>query len=65
MPVKKTEANVVEPHAASSVSATDAAEKTPLMFLNDANRKFDSWEVSVDQSHIEEYEYEYEGKPRK
>ena len=57
--------SAVAPRAGSGVASTDGKEATPLMILNDATRKFASWEVSVDRPRIEEYEYKWEGQNRK
>ena len=49
--------SAVASRAASDVASTDGKEATPLMFLNEVTRKFDSWEVSVNVAHMEEYNY--------
>ena len=65
---KKTDTSASS--AVASRAANNGAPKadqkaTPLMFLNDATRKFASWEVSVADPKMDEYTYIWEGQNRK
>ena len=60
-----TEGSAVASRAATNADSGGAGEATPLSFLNDATRKFASWEVSVARPSIEEYTYNWEGQKRK
>ena len=59
-----TEGSAVASRAETNADSGGAGEATPLSFLNDATRKFASWEVSVARPSIEEYTYNWEGRQR-
>ena len=65
-PIESTEAAQASSTAGGAVPsrAGGGGEATPLSFLNDATRRFASWEVSVARPRIEGYTYNWEGRQR-
>jgi len=59
-----TAGGAVTSRAATNADSAGGGEATPLSFLNDATRKFASWEVSVARPRIAEYTYYWEGRQR-